>query len=541
MAKKKQENDTTVKIPAVIYARYSSSNQREESIEGQIRECTEWAKRNGFVVIDHYTDKALTGRTDKRPGFQKMIADSDKQVFQAVICWKTDRFARNRYDAATYKYKLKKNGVRLYYARENVPEGPEGIILESVMEGFAEYYSANLSENIKRGYYDSALEFKTLGHKLLGYRPSPTGQFEIDPETAPVVKRIFEEYAAGKPAVEIINDLNNEGYKTVRGGPFNKSSLSRILQNKKYIGIYEYRDIYAENGVPAIIDKELFERVADRLKQKANSPRAREGVRYLLTSKLFCGHCGEPMTGESARGEHGQIYYYYTCNNRKRGTCKKKRVNKADIEEFVITSLIEILQDDYFIETLADLCLKHIEESRDNSMLQIIEGKQKENRKAIDNMITAIQAGIITSSTKQALQELEAERERLQVAYAKEVMKTPDLDRDQIIFILDKIRKGDPADEKYRVRIVETFLNSVYLYDDGRAVIHLNFKAGNDTVTLEYTEKAAAKAEPLKSSTSVSSAPPYETKTNFLNGPSLYIGIGVVSVVRIYEHAKTAN
>ena len=160
-----------------------------------------------------------------------------------------------------------------------------------------------------------------------------------------------------------------------------------------------------------------------------------------------------------------------------------------------------MLQDYYYIETLADLCLKQIEETRDDSTLQIIERKQKENQKAIDNMITAINAGTINSRTNEALQELETERERLQVAYAKEVMKTPDIDRDQIIFILDKIRKGDPADTRYQVRIVETFLNSIYLYDDGKTVIHLNFKGDNATVTLAYTEKAAAKAEPVKSST----------------------------------------
>lgn len=541
MSKKKPADNAAVKIPAVIYARYSSSGQREESIEGQIRECTEYAERHGFVIVEHYTDKALTGRTDKRPGFQKMIADSEKCTFQAVICWKTDRFARNRYDAATYKYKLKKNGVRLYYAREAVPEGPEGIILESVMEGFAEYYSANLSENVKRGYYDSALQYKTLGHKVLGYRRSASDQYEIDPETAPIVKRIFDEYASGRSMQDIIADLNAEGYKTTAGGLFNKSSLRRILQNKKYIGVYEYRDIYAEDGVPAIIDRDLFDRVAERLKLKAHAPRAREGVRFLLTSKLFCGYCGEPMTGESARGEHGQTYYYYTCNNRKRGTCRKKRVNKEDFENFVISSLVEILQDDYYIETLADLCLKQIEETRDDSTLQIIERKQKENQKAIDNMITAIKAGIITSSTKEALQELETERERLQVAYAKEVMKTPDIDRDQIIFILDKIRKGDPADTRYQVRIVETFLNSIYLYDDGKTIIHLNFKGDNAAVTLAYTEKAAAKAEPVKSSTNEPPALPCEPKTNSIYGVPVYIGAGIVSIVKYFDRARTAN
>ena len=153
-------------IKAVIYARYSSHNQREESIEGQIRECTEYAERNGMRVLRSYSDKALTGRTDRRPGFQRMVADAEKHLFEVVICWKTDRFARNRYDAAVYKAKLRKSGVRLIYAREAVPDGPEGIILESVLEGFAEYYSANLAQNISRGLYENALKCRVMGASI---------------------------------------------------------------------------------------------------------------------------------------------------------------------------------------------------------------------------------------------------------------------------------------------------------------------------------------------------------------------------------------
>lgn len=161
--KKTPQNQPSGTIPAVIYARYSSSGQREESIEGQLRECHEYAQRNGMTIIGEYIDKALTGRTDKRPDFQRMLRDSEKGVFQVVICWKMDRFARNRYDSAMYKYRLKKNGVRLAYAKESIPEGPEGIILEAVMEGYAEYYSENLSQNVKRGLYAAKSAFGKTG------------------------------------------------------------------------------------------------------------------------------------------------------------------------------------------------------------------------------------------------------------------------------------------------------------------------------------------------------------------------------------------
>jgi len=138
-------------VKAVIYARYSDSSQREESIEGQIRECTEYAKYNGITIIGTYIDRALSAKTDNRPEFQRMIRESAKHLFDVVIVWKLDRFARNRYDSAHYKNILRKNGVKVISAKENISEGPEGIILESMLEGYAEYYSAELSEKTHRG------------------------------------------------------------------------------------------------------------------------------------------------------------------------------------------------------------------------------------------------------------------------------------------------------------------------------------------------------------------------------------------------------
>lgn len=273
MAKKKP---TAELVKGVIYARYSSSGQRDESIEGQLRDCHAFAKKYGIVIVGEYCDRALTGTSDKRPEFQRMIRDSGKGQFSVVITWKNDRFARSRYDSAIYKYKLKQNGIRVLYAKESIPDGPEGIILESVMEGFAEYYSANLSQNVKRGNYDSALQRQTLGQTVLGLRKGPDKRFEIDPATAPVVRRIFEEYAAGRPAVDIFTDLNAEGFRTSRGNLFNKNSLRRILQNEKYVGVYEFADIRDEEGIPPIVDRELFDKVQKMVERHHRQPAAKK-------------------------------------------------------------------------------------------------------------------------------------------------------------------------------------------------------------------------------------------------------------------------
>ena len=462
-------------MKAVIYARYSSSGQREESIEGQLRDCHEYAKKEGLIIVGEYVDKAMTGRSDKRPDFQRMLRDSERGIFEAVICWKMDRFARNRYDSAMYKYKLKKNGVRIFYAKENIPTGPEGIILESVMEGMAEYYCENLAQNVKRGYYDSALEFKTLGQKLIGLRKGPDGRFELDPDTAPIVRRIFEEYAAGERAKDICDRLNAEGYKTSTGRPFNRGSIRRIVQNEKYVGVYEFKDIRSENAIPAIVDRELFDKCAAMTTRHHRSPAAKRDTHFLLTTKLYCGHCGAAMTGDAGTGENGVVYNYYTCNNRRIHKCDKKREQKDYIENLIINALFNLLHSDEFINEVADRCMEYQQREKDDSALHALEARQKDNEKAIKNMLAAIEAGIITESTKTRLSELEAERVNIEHGIAQQLIKEPNLDRDQLVYMMKRLRNGNINDEGYRAYIIDTFLNAAYLYDDGKLDLVLNF------------------------------------------------------------------
>ena len=166
------------------------SNQREESIEGQIRECTDFAKRQDITIVGSYIDRALTGKTDARPQFQKMISDSGKQLFDIVIVYTLDRFARNRYDSATYKAKLKKNGVKVISAKENITDDPSGIILESVLEGMAEYYSVELAQKVLRGMTENALDCKWLSGIIpLGYKLDDDKHLIIDDHAAPIVRK----------------------------------------------------------------------------------------------------------------------------------------------------------------------------------------------------------------------------------------------------------------------------------------------------------------------------------------------------------------
>ncbi len=493
---------------AVIYARFSSSGQREESIEGQLRDCYEYAQKNGLNVIGEYIDRALTGKTDKRPDFQRMLRDSERGHFEVVITWKMDRFARNRYDSAIYKYRLKKNGIRIFYAKEVIPDGPEGIILESVMEGYAEYYSENLSQNVKRGNYDSALELKTLGRVLLGLRTGPDGRYEIEPAGAALVRRIFAEYAEGERAKDIYTRLNEEGHRTVRGGPFNKNSLRRILQNEKYIGVYEYEDIRIEDGIPAIVDKPLFEKVQTMIKKNHDSPGRGRAQHFLLTTKLFCGHCGAAMVGDGGTSHTGKAYAYYSCNTRKKTQgCTKDTVRKQWIEDLVVGELVRLIHTDGFIDEVADKVMEYQKREKDRAALTALEARLSENEKAINNMVAAIEAGVITPTTKSRLMELEGQRADIEKGIARELIAEPQIERDHLVYFLDRFRNGSIDDEEYRIMLVDTFLNSVYLYDDDKLVLVLNYSGEHCKVTLSLVEKAIDGEGSECSSFAPSSAP----------------------------------
>lgn len=301
-------------MQAVIYARYSSHGQTEQSIEGQLRDCYAYAQREGLTVIGEYIDRAITGRTDDRPDFQRMISDAAKKQFQRIIVWKLDRFARNRYDSAFYKAKLKKFGVKVVSATEPISDEPEGIILEGLLESMAEYYSANFSKHVKRGQRESIIKGTFLG----GYAPFGycviNNRLEIDERAAPIVREIFERYAGGEKKTSIINDLTRRGIRAEHTKAFTFEFLTRMLKNEKYIGIVRHGGFDVVGTCPAIVDEALFRRAQERIAAAKHAPAAAKAKEpYLLQGKAFCGLCGMPMVGESGRSKSGVVHHYYSC------------------------------------------------------------------------------------------------------------------------------------------------------------------------------------------------------------------------------------
>ena len=480
-------------MTAVIYARYSSDNQREESIEGQIRECTAYAEKNDITIVKHYIDRAISAKTDNRPQFQQMIKDSDKKLFDIVLVWKLDRFARNRYDSARYKTQLKKNGVKLMSATEIISEGPEGIILESVLEGYAEYYSADLAEKVVRGQTENILKGRCNGGRgTFGYTLDSERKFHIDPLASPFVLESFTKYRDGLTMKEIRDWLNEKGIKNPVGGAFTYNSVEHMLKNRRYIGELKFRDVVVPDAIPPIIPLELFEDVQEKIAKNKKAPARRKAEDdYLLTTKLFCGYCGALMFGESGTSRTGEVHRYYKCATvKKKKGCKKKTVRKQWLEDLVVNQTMQLVRDDAAMESIIAKVMEL--QDRENTNLPLYEKQLRDAESGIQNMLNAIQAGILTSSTKERLEQLEETKRELEARIAEEKLAKPKIKEEFIRFWLMRFRKLDMSLKDQRQALVDTFINSIYLYDD-KVLIAFNYKEGTQTITFEEAAQAASK------------------------------------------------
>ena len=480
-------------MTAVIYARYSSDNQREESIEGQIRECTAYAEKNGITIVKHYIDRAISAKTDNRPEFQQMIKDSDKKLFDIVLVWKLDRFARNRYDSARYKTQLKKNGVKLMSATEIISDGPEGIILESVLEGYAEYYSADLSEKVIRGMTENALKGKFSGGAIpFGYTINADRRFEIDPLTAPFVAEAFQRYNDGQTMREIRDWLNEKGIKNKRGGPMTFNVIQHMLSNRRYIGELKYRDVLIPDAIPPIVSVELFNDVQEKMLKNKKAPARRKAEDdYLLTTKLFCGYCGALMFGESGTSRTGEVHRYYKCATAKKHKgCKKKTVRKQWLEDLVVNQTMQLVKDDAAMESIIAKVMEL--QNKENTNIPLYEKQLRDAESGIQNMLNAIQAGILTSATKERLEQLEETKRELEARIAEEKLAKPKVTEEFIRFWLLRFRKLDMSLKDQRQALVDTFINAIYLYDD-KVLITFNYKEGTQTIPFEKVEESKAK------------------------------------------------
>lgn len=490
---------------AVIYARYSSSNQTENSIDGQLRECGKYAEMRGYTVIKTYIDRAKSGTSvDDRTEFLHMIDDAKKQQFAFVIVYRFDRFTRNRYDSVIYKKQLSAVGVRVISSSENVGDGDEAIILESIYEAMDEAYSRRLSTITKRGLNECA-------RKGLWTRPAPFGyrlenqKLIVNPREAEGVRYIFNEYLNGRTKTQIADGLNEMGYRTHKGNAFAADKITVLMSNRVYAGHGCYNGI--EFPVPAIIDEELFEKVTD--KERANRKirgKKVEKAFYALTGKLFCGMCGSAMTGDSGTSRNGTIHNYYTCDARKkRHSCKKKSERQDFLEWYICEQTLKFVLTPERIKETAEKVAKLAEEDQKNNGLNDALKRQKEIdrefEKLTDKLINTDSPAVIKRINERAHaleKELEAvEKEIAQCRLAADhVIKKEDIER-----YLTALRGGDPLDADFRLRIINTFIKCIYLFDD-KMVVYFNLNATKQISYIDMLQDVGQLADDLPKSCS---------------------------------------
>lgn len=463
---------------AVIYARYSSHAQRDVSIEQQIRACEKFADHHGLRILQTYEDRALTGTSDKRPGFQRMIKDAKNAEWKYVIVYTLDRFARDRYDSAVYKRQLKNAGVKVLSAMENISDDPTGVLMESLLEGLAEYYSKELSRKVQRGMDDNAHKCMVNGALPLGYVRGEDGRYAIKESEAEIVREIFHRVRDREPLADIIRDLNARGVLTKKGKEWNKSSFNRLLSNERYTGLYHYRDIIVPGGIPAIIPQALFDEVQTICYLKKNprqdptgdtpQRRRREGGLYLLTGKLFCGHCKNPMIGISGTSHTDTPHYYYTCKGRRadHDSCSKRNVRRDTVEAFVATALRDTMFTDESIHALTDAVMEYQQKCISDYGIESLQSQLEDTNRSISNLLAAIEAGIFSSTTQARLTELETrQRDLSRLLSVAQAEAEAQLTREDIITVLKMFQAGDVNAKDYQEALFDTFLVAAYVYD----------------------------------------------------------------------------
>lgn len=471
------------RIRAVAYCRYSSSNQHETSIEGQMRSIEEFCKKQNWILVSSYQDRAVSGTTDNREQFQKMISDSYSHKFERVVVYKLDRFARNRYDSIIYKNRLKKNDVLLCSVNENLTDSPESVILESLLEGMNEYYSKALSQIVMRGHLVNARNTVHNGGCCpLGYKLNDERKLEIEPHEAEAVRIIYQMYADGHGYSDIINYLNDNGYRTKKGNIFGKNSLHDILINLKYTGTFVYNRssglfcnkrnnhknkpdnemVRVPGGCPQIVSKELFEKVQARMSQnRRTGGRFHSKEFYLLTGKVFCGICGKRMQGNLRfAGRNKSRLATYRCNTH-RSECKNKEINKDYLDVYIVDLLRQKIFNVKSLRRIIQKLNGYIKAYNSDYDKHYESVKTEYNAvcENLNNLTDAIEKGIVTESIISRAEKLEEQKNEIQNRLVNMHQFTP-LEYKDFSPLIDEFKGLKRNTEEFRT-FVQRYVNRI--------------------------------------------------------------------------------
>ena len=459
---------------AVIYARYSCSNQTEQSIEGQLDVCNKFAESNDLQIVKVYADRAMTGTNDNRPDFQQMLKDSERANWDVVLVYAIDRFGRNAIEVAVNKQKLKKNGKILISATQRTSENLDGtknldgIILENVYIGIAEYYSAELSQKVRRGMNESRHKGNFTGGFLIYGFEVKNHKIFINEEEADVVRYIYDQYLHGVFVKDIVKKLTEKGIYH-NGKAFAKNTVYNILKNEKYSGIYRYNDEVFDNIYPRIVPKDLFESVQKKIVANRYGGRSPHVV-YLLHNKLKCGYCGSLITAETGTAKNGEVIRYYKCYGRKHHNgCQKSQCRKDVLEKYVIDNIIEQMSKPAILNFIADKLVEIQDRKlKDNPEITILTKEIRQTENAINNIMDAIEQGGSSTKIMNRMRELENKLEDLKKQQVVEQAKADfKLTRDEIIQFYKSGLEKEP------LRLIDHFIKEIVLFDD-RMIIYYN-------------------------------------------------------------------
>ncbi len=508
MPKKKEVpyNDNNI---AIAYYRCSSDKQ-ETSVQQQQEEAKRYAKAHGYELLYEFMDDGISGKSSltKRDGFVNMLAQIGDIKPAILILWKVDRLARNDDDMYIAKKTIRDAGCRIHYIAEPTPDdSPESYLMEGMLEKFAAYYSKQLSVNVRRGQYYNRERGLYLGVKMLGYTFEGEGRhnkhYVIDPDTAPIVQRIFRLYADGKSMQQICNQLNDKGRVTIHGRKFTINSVRHILKNDAYIGTYRYADTVIEGGMPVIVDKKLFDEAQKMLaKNKKFGAQNARGLddnnkpRFFLTGKLYCGECGDSMQGTSGRSKSGSKYYYYSCNDQHKGKrgngCKKTPVRKEYLEEYVCAQLAMFLDDTENLASLAVDLAEYYKKAYDVQYIDSLKSDLRTTESQLDNVIKAILGGASGETINTKLAQLEERKKALMDVIATEEIKSRVVkDSESVNAFFERFRHADMSDPENRDIVLGYFVDKIYVFDD-RLIITSKFDEAEHSILFsEIKEKTS--------------------------------------------------
>lgn len=453
---------------AVIYARYSSDSQTEQSIEGQLRVCEEYAKTHEILILNTYIDRAMSGTNDNRPDFQRMLKDSNAKKWDYVLCYKLDRFSRNKYEMAMHKKTLKDNGIRVISATEFIPDSPEGIILESMLEGYAEYYSAELSQIIRRGNNESRRKGNLTGGRVpFGYKREGK-KAVIDEENAEVVRYIFSESSKGVYVKDIIAELESKGI-TYYGKKFVKQTVYKLLSNERYSGIYTYNGEVFDNIYPRIVPQDIFDAVQKKLQSNKYGKKPVEAD-FILRHKVKCGYCGSSINVDSGTARNGEKKFYYKCRSSKNGNgCHSTAIPKDILENLVLEHIKKSLSPENIRIIIDELLFTQEQWAKSNTVLTLLEKEKRQTETAIDNLMSAILKGVVTETTTAKLKELESKKKELERQILVEQSKTA------IKLTESRLREYFETGIQLEAKmLIDYFIKEIILYDDKIDIIYKN-------------------------------------------------------------------